>query len=127
MQIRRYISVFCITLYFVAVSYPFILNASFKLNQTYIAQNLCINRLNPASNCNGKCYLMDQLAGKQNTSATNNAEPFTMNIYEVVPHEIIVELHLVKFEKSIKLVNSVTGSKLSEVFTDIIIPPPKPV
>jgi hypothetical protein len=30
---------------------------SFKINQNYIAKNLCINRDTPKSTCNGKCHL----------------------------------------------------------------------
>ena len=33
----------------------------FKLNQNYIAQNLCINRFNPNLHCNGKCYFMRKI------------------------------------------------------------------
>jgi hypothetical protein len=33
----------------------------FKLNQQYIAQNLCINRFKPSLHCNGKCYFMRKI------------------------------------------------------------------
>lgn len=33
----------------------------FKLNQDYIAKNLCENRYRPALNCNGNCVLMKKL------------------------------------------------------------------
>lgn len=35
--------------------------AWFMLNQTYIAQELCINRGKPELTCNGKCFLSLQL------------------------------------------------------------------
>ncbi len=34
---------------------------SFKINQDYIAKNLCINRDKPAMHCNGKCQLIKKL------------------------------------------------------------------
>ena len=33
----------------------------FKINQDFIAEVLCINKKKPASTCNGKCYLSEQL------------------------------------------------------------------
>jgi hypothetical protein len=34
---------------------------SFKINQDYIAKNLCENRAKPIMHCNGKCQLMKKL------------------------------------------------------------------
>lgn len=34
---------------------------SFKINQDYIAKNLCENRAKPTMHCNGKCHLMKKL------------------------------------------------------------------
>jgi hypothetical protein len=34
---------------------------SFKLNQDYIAKNICENRAKPTMQCNGKCQLMKKL------------------------------------------------------------------
>jgi hypothetical protein len=34
---------------------------SFKINQDYIAKNLCENRAKPMLKCNGKCQLMKKL------------------------------------------------------------------
>lgn len=34
----------------------------FKINQNYIARNLCVNRNKPELHCNGKCHLRKQLA-----------------------------------------------------------------
>lgn len=45
--------------------------AGFKLNQSYIAANLCENRNKPRVHCNGKCYLMKKL--KQAEEKQNNA------------------------------------------------------
>jgi hypothetical protein len=35
--------------------------AYFQVNKNYIQQQLCINKNNPKSNCNGHCYLTKQL------------------------------------------------------------------
>jgi hypothetical protein len=44
---------------------------SFKLNQDYIAKNLCENRYRPKLNCKGNCVLMKKL--KQQEKEEQNA------------------------------------------------------
>lgn len=44
---------------------------SFKLNQDYIAKNLCENRYRPKLNCKGNCVLMKKL--KQEEKKEQNA------------------------------------------------------
>jgi len=44
---------------------------SFKLNQDYIAKNLCENRYRPGLNCKGNCVLMKKL--KQQEKEQQNA------------------------------------------------------
>ncbi len=44
---------------------------SFRANQNYIAKNLCINRDNPGSHCNGHCYLCKQLDKNQQPAGAN--------------------------------------------------------
>jgi hypothetical protein len=38
---------------------------SFKINQDYIARELCINRDNPDLHCNGNCVLMQRLKNNE--------------------------------------------------------------
>lgn len=44
---------------------------SFKMNQDFIAKNLCENRYRPKMNCNGNCILMKKL--KQQEKQEQNA------------------------------------------------------
>lgn len=125
MQVRQFIAVWCIIIYIVAIGYPFVLNCSYKLNKTYIAQNLCINRLNPDSECNGKCYLMNQLNGMSKNSPSDNAQPITFNVYETVPHEIVSGVHLNKIVESIRFYKLYSTFYKSDYITDIVIPPPQ--
>jgi hypothetical protein len=50
--------------------------AGFKLNEQYIAKNLCINRLNPSLHCNGKCYFIRKLkaAGDKEKSGQRQSQ-----------------------------------------------------
>ena len=47
---------------------------SFKLNQGWIAENLCINRDKPETHCNGKCHLKAQIQ-KQEQEDTHSPRP----------------------------------------------------
>ena len=49
----------------------------FKMNQDYIAKNLCENRYRPALNCNGNCVLMKKL--KQQEKQEQNS-PVTIKL-----------------------------------------------
>lgn len=42
-----------------------IIYASFKANQAYIARELCENKAKPQMHCNGRCHLKKQLAKEQ--------------------------------------------------------------
>ncbi|WP_147243406.1 hypothetical protein [Chitinophaga flava] len=44
---------------------------SYKINQAYIAANLCENRNNPGMHCNGKCQLRKQLLREQQQEQKN--------------------------------------------------------
>jgi len=67
----------------------------FKLNQEYIAQNLCVNRFKPSLHCNGHCYFMQKLKqaedNQKKQSAKGNSvrvevsffqEPFSISFIE---------------------------------------------
>lgn len=43
---------------------------SWKFNQTYIAENLCINKNKPEMKCDGKCHLQKQLKSIEDKSDT---------------------------------------------------------
>lgn len=48
----------------------FISYANFKINSSYIAENLCINRAKPKSCCKGICFLNNSL--EENHDENNN-------------------------------------------------------
>lgn len=48
---------------------------SYHIHQDFIAANLCENKLNPASNCKGKCYLKKQLQSSSDEYATSSTMP----------------------------------------------------
>lgn len=62
-----------LTSIFVATFSEGLMVASFNLNQNFIAKNLCINRNNPNSKCEGHCYLTKQLNKQEKSSSTNTS------------------------------------------------------
>jgi hypothetical protein len=42
----------------------------YQTYQDYIAANLCVNRFNPDSSCNGQCYLMKKLRAAEERNQT---------------------------------------------------------
>jgi hypothetical protein len=56
---------------------------SFKLNQDYIAKNICENRYRPQLNCNGNCVLMKKLK-QQEKEEQNSPATLKLDISTVV-------------------------------------------
>ncbi|MHA8051286.1 hypothetical protein V7S79_09210 [Aquirufa sp. ROCK-SH2] len=48
--------------------------AYYRVNQNYIAKNLCINKDKPKMNCNGHCFLMKQLKAQQEKEEKSNQQ-----------------------------------------------------
>jgi hypothetical protein len=48
--------------------------AYYRVNQDYIAKNLCVNRDKPMLNCNGQCYLAKQLKAAEEKEQKSNSE-----------------------------------------------------
>jgi hypothetical protein len=66
-----------------------LLIASFNINQAYIAKELCVNRNNPNSRCNGHCYLCKQLNREEKpegTSGSTSKEKFEVQLFFVDAH-----------------------------------------
>lgn len=57
----RLVSILLLSLYVVASLRPFLPYVSYQLNQEYYAKVLCRNQDRPELNCDGKCYLAQQL------------------------------------------------------------------
>ena len=60
----------------------------FKINQNYIAKNLCVNRDVEESTCNGSCYLSDKI--EETKDVENSHAPLPASI-ETMPIVLIVQ------------------------------------
>jgi hypothetical protein len=52
---------------------------AFKINQDYIAKNLCENRYRPQLQCNGNCVLMKKMREKEKTDQNQPAPRIEIN------------------------------------------------
>ncbi|HEY1039464.1 MAG TPA: hypothetical protein VGF30_08680 [Bacteroidia bacterium] len=62
----------------------------FKINQDYIAKNLCINRAKPKSCCEGSCHLNKQLEEEEKQENVPSA-PNLKGKFELMPCTVMVE------------------------------------
>jgi hypothetical protein len=69
--------------------------ASWKINQSYIAANLCENRLEQKSCCAGSCYLNKELAANEQKeqSAPANEKTKSELICNVFAYDLVVNHH----------------------------------
>lgn len=71
-----------ILLYVTAMLRPVMPLANYLINQDYIAEFLCINKDKPALECNGKCYLAEQLK-KASEEKEKNLPAIAMEEYPI--------------------------------------------
>jgi hypothetical protein len=65
--------------------------AGFKLNQQYIAENLCVNRFKPSLHCNGKCYFMRKVKQAEENDKKQSGKNSTSRLeisFLQEPHKI---------------------------------------
>ena len=82
--------IYSITLLVILAFYivrPILPYIEYAINKDFIAQNLCINRDNPHSCCQGKCYLEKQLK----KSSDSNNDPKDKNTSKKVQNEDVKE------------------------------------
>lgn len=58
---RSAIGLIFIALYLIAMTRPVAPYFNYLINKEYIAQNLCVNKDIPDSNCHGKCHMVKEL------------------------------------------------------------------
>ncbi|MGO3708409.1 MAG: hypothetical protein ACTJGD_12010 [Mesonia hippocampi] len=73
------------------LSKPVLPFLEYAFNYDYIAEVLCINKDKPELDCNGKCYLMQQLAKSSTDAETENSPESNRSIK--------IEFQLLYFEE----------------------------
>lgn len=107
--------------YFVRPVLPYV---QYSLQKDYIVKNLCINRNNPHSCCQGKCYLNEQI--KKNTDSSDADRP---NNKKVIDNNNLREFLLsysilpAPFESEFTLISNIHAPQSTDALTQIFVPP----
>jgi hypothetical protein len=99
-----------------------ILIACFDLNENFIKKEFCINKNNPASHCNGHCYLNKELNKEEKSNnPLNNAskEKFEIQLFFIDP-----ENNINVVSSFITLSRSVLQNFTKQEFLEALFHPP---
>ncbi|GAA0880527.1 hypothetical protein GCM10009119_34970 [Algoriphagus jejuensis] len=64
-----------------------VIRGSYELNKAYIIENFCVNKDKPMMNCDGKCYLAEQMKEAKEKRDANSTHKFSTDfgIYIAAP------------------------------------------
>ena len=62
-----------------------VIQGSYELNKAYIVENFCVNKDKPMMNCDGKCYLSEQLKAQKEKQDANSIHKFTADFGVYIP------------------------------------------
>jgi len=79
--------------------------AYYRVNQDYIAKNLCENRDKPMLNCNGQCYLAKQLKAFEEKEQKSNSERLEKMPEVVLAFQAIEPVFSARFMATIAIEN----------------------
>lgn len=119
---KIFATIFLSGIIFVQTFSTYFIKASFLLNQSYIAENLCVNRDKPMMHCEGKCYLSKKIneQEKKDHSPVSRTEKFDVQVY-FLPEAVAAP---VAFELLPKPVSSTNDSEILSSFSSSIFHPP---
>lgn len=89
---------------------------SWKINQDYIIENLCINRNRPEMECNGKCCLQTQLKSvdESQTDKKGTSLPAKLKVFE---SDNYIENYTFSFFESIQKLSKENLSILNNLYS----------
>ena len=116
---NKKITICLLTLIALVVLKDLVIYLSFKANQSYIAENLCINRVNEISMCYGSCVLEKVMSESKEQESEN---PMTFqedrqNFQLLVPHSALIKDKLLnKTTRNFKQKYWLHEAHLKEIF-----------
>ena len=81
--------------------------AYYRINQDYIAKNLCVNRDKPMMNCNGQCFLAKKLKAAEDKEQKSNSERLDKMPEVVLSFQAIQSVFTARFplQNSLKIIS----------------------
>ncbi|MEC5142279.1 hypothetical protein [Chitinophaga sp. 212800010-3] len=92
----------------------------FKVNQTYIAKELCVNRDKPQMHCNGHCHLKKELDKDTQPEKNNNNGK---DKYEVMFVDPIQSFSISSPDNQLSFISYYKAPRLSKRSSSIFHPP----
>ena len=122
---RRWICFVLLVAIVFTQSSKLIVYLNFKINQEYIAKELCENREIPKMNCNGKCYLAKKLQEQEQEEKENAPVEQRIKLDVLFCTEWIESSALLKKEFTEKNIFSNTRTNLLKGCINKILHPPQ--
>jgi hypothetical protein len=85
--------------------------AYYRINQDYIAKNLCVNRDKPMMNCNGQCFLAKKLKAAEDKEQKSNSERLDKMPEVVLSFQAIQSVFTARFTASEFVENHFTSTE----------------
>ncbi len=122
-KILHFITVIALTS---SVFFSLFVQISFNVNRDYIIKELCENRFNKASHCDGKCYLRKQLkkeeAGSDTPTSNNRRTQEEVNFIQFLVLDIM-NVNQIYSDAGQELI-ALDASVLSYDYIPVCIKPP---
>ncbi|GAA3522814.1 hypothetical protein GCM10022393_41850 [Aquimarina addita] len=97
----------------------------FQLNVDYIIENYCINKERPQLQCNGKCYLMNQLSEQNPLGETDGTIRISESFFPLYFQDTTVDTSISLLNNTSGIVQSSYSYLYSFLYSGEIDPPPK--
>ena len=106
-MVRRFIGIVMVCFFFIPIGLKSGIYVSFKINQDFIAAELCENKEKPEMKCHGKCYLAKQIQRVDN----NEKEEKTPQTILQLPSILLFYQELGISAVTSSIVDKITGKQ----------------
>lgn len=70
-----------------------VIRGSYELNKAYIIENFCVNKDKPMMNCDGKCYLAQQMKEAKEKRDANATHKFSTDFGIYIPAPALEQVY----------------------------------
>lgn len=120
---RRGISILLLTFYTLVILQPLLPRLLFSMNQTYIQQELCVQRENASNTCKGACFMRKKLQADQESNAPLRAILIAQaEIVQLIPEAKTV-LSVEKMT-AVRPIPTFDKTRIDQFVGDLPVPPP---
>lgn len=112
----------CFTLLLNSMVYS-VIQGSYELNKAYIIENFCVNKDKPMMNCDGKCYLAEQLKAQKEKQDANSTHKFTADFGVYIPVSAWKLIDLFPFSVDLRHTSSYSDPFTLQLIHEVIKPP----